>query len=163
METAAIIDFDTIYGASYIYLNGDLNLKQTSPIAYGAVTRAIYNTSIFDNKTDPFDMVSIYQQFNGRNVTVKYDYDKIVYPLYGSNEVLIEINVNYPSYQPVFAYTNRLLVLQNAWDQYICMFIPIAFVIYYFAYFIFRNQVFQTAVVDDLPKISAKQNYHVIN
>ncbi len=101
MKTMAYVDLDILYGASYIYLNGDLNLKQSSPIAYGSIPRTVYNTSIFDNNTSPYDFMSIYEKFNNRNLTTKLTYDKYIYPSMYTNEVVLDINVNYPSYQNV--------------------------------------------------------------
>ena len=101
MKTMAYVDLDILYGASYIYLNGDLNLKQSSPIAYGSIPRTIYNTSIFDNYTSPYDLISIYEKFNNRNLTTNFNYDKYIYPSMYTNEVVLDLVINYPSYQNV--------------------------------------------------------------
>ena len=101
MKTMAYIDINTVYGASLIYINGDLNLIQKSPIAYGSVPRSLYNSSIFNNNTSPFDFISIYEQFTNRNLSTKFDYDKIIYPYLYTNEVILDITINFPSYENI--------------------------------------------------------------
>lgn len=45
-----------------------------------------------------------------------------------------------------------MLTLKMAWIQYVAIFIPIAFIIYLISLFMFKYQIFPTAVVNDLPK-----------
>jgi uncharacterized protein YozE (UPF0346 family) len=101
MQTMSFIDIDTPMGASYVYTNGLLSLAQKSPISSGTIARTVYDTDIFQNATSPFDFVSIYKEFNQRNLTTPYVFEKLVMP-YKSNRVTeIEVEITVPSYQEV--------------------------------------------------------------
>lgn len=44
-----------------------------------------------------------------------------------------------------------LLTLKLAWIQYLCLLIPTAVVVYLILLFLFKYQVYETAVVNNLP------------
>jgi hypothetical protein len=96
-----LIDIDTPSGASYIYTNGNVMMKQKSPISSGTIARTLYWTDIFQNTTSPYDFVSMYKEFAQRNLTTTYEYDKIVMPFRSNRETVLEIDMTVPSYQPV--------------------------------------------------------------
>jgi hypothetical protein len=101
MQTMCLIDIDTPNGASYIYTNGVLNMKQKSPISSGTIAKTLYWSDIFQNATSPYDFVGLYKEFADRNLTTSYDYDKIVMPFRSNRETLLEFDITIPSYQPV--------------------------------------------------------------
>lgn len=101
MQSMCLIDIDTPSGASYIYTNGNLNLAQKSPISSGTIAKTLYYTDIFQNATNPYDFASIYKEFNSRNLTTTYSYDKLVMPYRSNSETQLEVDINIPSYQQI--------------------------------------------------------------
>ena len=147
-----LIDIDTPYGASYINTNGDLVLKQKSPISEATIAKTVYYTDIFRNASAPFDYVGTYKEFNNRNLTTVYKYDKLVMPYRTSRETELDINIEIPSYQEVLFISPLLTTLKFAWIQYISILIPCVIVCYLILLFIFRFQIFETSVINDLPR-----------
>ena len=148
----SMIDIDTPYGASYIYSNGPLELKQKSPISSGTIAKTLYYTDIFKNSTSPFDFLGIYKDFNSRNLTTVYNYDKLVMPYRSNKETELDLEIIIPSYQEVVFLAPLLTTLKFAWIQYLSILIPTAIIIYLILLFIFKYQIFETSVVNDLPK-----------
>ena len=148
----SMIDIDTPYGASYIYSNGPLELKQKSPISSGTIAKTLYYTDIFKNSTSPFDFLGIYKDFNSRNLTNVYNYDKLVMPYRSNKETELDLEIIIPSYQEVVFLAPLLTTLKFAWIQYLSILIPTAIIIYLILLFIFKYQIFETSVVNDLPK-----------
>jgi hypothetical protein len=101
MQTMCLVDIDTPNGASYIYANGLLNMKQKSPISSGTIAKTLYWSDIFQNATSPYDFLGLYKEFSARNMTTIYDYDKIVMPFRSNRETVLEFDISIPSYQPV--------------------------------------------------------------
>jgi hypothetical protein len=101
MQTMCLIDIDTPVGASHIYTNGDLKLKQKSPISSGTIAKTIYYTDIFQSTDSPYDFSSLYKNFVSRNLTTYYDFDKNVMPFRSNRETALEFDINIPSYQSI--------------------------------------------------------------
>lgn len=152
MQSMCLLDIDTPNGASYINTNGNLELRQKSPISSGTIARTLYYSDIFKNSTLPFDYVGTYKEFNQRNLTTVYNFDKFVMPYKSSRETELDISIIIPSYQEVIYISPLLTTLKFAWIQYLSIFIPSVFVCYFILLFIFRYQIFETSVINDLPK-----------
>lgn len=101
MQTMCTIDIDTPMGASYLYTNGYLKLKQKSPIFSSTIAQTIYYTDIFQNATSPMNYVDLYKEFTSRNLTTAYTYDKLLMPYRSSSETQLEIEILIPSYQEI--------------------------------------------------------------
>jgi hypothetical protein len=101
MQGMCTIDIDTPSGASYVYINGKINLNQKSPISTGSVSKTLYNSDIFQNTSSPFDYASIYKDFSSRNLTINYAYDKIVMPYKSNSQTEVDIEIIIPSYQEI--------------------------------------------------------------
>lgn len=152
MQTMCILDIDTPNGASYIYTNGILELKQKSPISSGTIAKTLYYTDIFKNSTSPFDFIGIYKDFTQRNLTTVYNPDKLVMPYRSNRETELDIEITIPSYQEVVYLAPLLTTLKFAWIQYFSILVPTAVIIYLILLFIFRYQIFESSVINDLPK-----------
>ena len=74
-------------------------------------------------------------------------------PYLGSYFTEINVEMNIPSYQKITYLTPILLQLKNAWIQYLAIFIPVFVVIYIIMRFVFKYQIFETAVSNDIPVI----------
>lgn len=152
MQSMCIIDIDTPYGASYINTNGELEMRQKSPISSGMVAKEIYISDIFANLTSPYDYMEIYKDFNSKNVTTHYNYEKLIMPFMNSEETELDIEITIPSYQKVYYFAPILYILKFAWIQYLAILIPCVIACYFVLLFIFRYQIFETSVVSDIPK-----------
>jgi len=152
MQTLTTIDIDTPYGASYIYTNGMLELKQKSPISSGTIAKTLYYTDIFQNSTSPFDFMGLYKDFNQRNLTTVYQLDKLVMPYRSNRETELDIEIVIPSYQQVIYLAPILTTMKYAWIQYFSILVPTAIIVYIILMFIFRYQIFECSVINELPK-----------
>jgi len=97
--------------------------------------------------------LSVYKTFNNRNLTTPYTYQKISMPYLGSTFTEINVEMTIPSYQKIAYLTPILLQLKNAWIQYLSIFIPVSIVIFIIMRFVFKYQIFETAVSNDIPII----------
>jgi hypothetical protein len=151
MHSMSLIDIDTLVGASYIYVNGEINLNQKSPISSGTIANSKYYTDIFNNITSPIDYTTIYDEYSNRNLTTPIRYDKLVMPYSTDRETTIELDLTIPSYQSILYTTPTIYSLKQAWIQYISLLLPGLLVIYLVLLFVFKFQVYDTAILNDLP------------
>ena len=101
MHTMSVIDIDTPVGASYIKLNGQINLNQKAPISSGTIAKTLGYTNMLTNMTSPVDFVTLYKDYSDRNLTTTISYDKIVMPYRSDKETVIEMEISIPAYQNV--------------------------------------------------------------
>ncbi len=101
MHTMSIIDIDTPIGASYIRINGQINLNQKAPISSGTIAKTLSYGNILNNMNSPVDFLTLYKQYTDRNITTTISYDKIVMPYMSDKETVVEIELSVPSYQNV--------------------------------------------------------------
>jgi transmembrane protein 231 len=66
-----------------------------------------------------------------------------------SNQVNVNMKIRIPSNQLVAYKPMFLEVMKFAWIQYLSLLLPVLWVIYQFARFVFRNQIFETSVTVD--------------
>jgi hypothetical protein len=76
-----------------------------------------------------------------------------VSPYSSSYSTEINVQISIPSFQKFQYVTPILLQLKNAWVQYLAIFIPVFIVIYLIMRFLFKYQIFDTAVNNDLPAV----------
>jgi len=151
MQDFVRIDLTAPSGISKAYITGTLNFKQIGPIQSSIVARKIYNQSIFEDPTQNYDIMSIVStQFN-RNESLYCDCDNIVVPGSLSNSTEIVVTFNIPPSQQILYYPTLLENLKFAWVQYIALFIPIFFIIHSVLQFAFRNKIFSTQEINNLP------------
>jgi hypothetical protein len=77
-------------------------------------------------------------------------------PFLNSKETEIDLEISIPSHQKVHYFKTMLNSLKSAWIQYISLLIPCGIVCYLILLFIFRYQIFETYVVNDIPKNEGK-------
>jgi hypothetical protein len=158
MNSMSLIDIDTPIGASYVYVSGQLKFNQKTPISSGSIARAMYFQDIFVNATAPIDFMTVYKDYMSRNITTPIQYEKLVMPYRSHVETVIEVDIAVPAYQEIKYilflcrfFSPLLLTLKMAWIQYLSIFIPCAVVVYLIILFIFKYQIFDAAVVNNLP------------
>ena len=152
MICLAYADVNTVSGASKIYIDGDLNFQQIQPIKATQTTQVDYNTTVlsFTSVADDF-LPLLLLRYNDRNYTTKYDYNQpLVVPLGFSDKSIISMKVRIPQYQEFEYAPSFLEVMKFAWIQYICLLIPVGYLIYRFAGFIFRNQILESHVTYEI-------------
>jgi hypothetical protein len=101
MFTMSQLDIDTPLGASYIYINGQINLDLKNTISSSTIAKTLYYRDIFVNATTPVDYMSIYNDYASRNITTPMEYEKVVMPYRTNRETVIELDINIPSFQDV--------------------------------------------------------------
>jgi hypothetical protein len=95
------IDIDTPLGASYIYINGQIQLEQKSAITTSLIAKTLYYQDIFVNATTPLDYINAYKTYTSRNLTTPLEYEKIIMPYRSNRETVIELDINIPCYQDI--------------------------------------------------------------
>ena len=156
-ESMMYLDIDTPNGENRIILNGELKLKQKSPIAQMSLPRVIKDDYLFGiDRESPYDMLALYNKYSSKNITTKFEGD-IFLSRYnvennrnGNNKVDITLNVYIPKSQDVLYYASFAETIKEAWIQYIYFFIPIYFLIHFILSFILRNRVFPCSVQSDI-------------
>jgi Carbohydrate (N-acetylglucosamine 6-O) sulfotransferase 5. len=147
MVGLAYVDISTPCGASFVYIDGELNIKQVLPLKPTSVIRADYNSSVLSltSAADNF-LPLLLLRYNNRNETTIYNYQSLVLPV-GSNEYsTISMKVRVPPNQEYEYSPGFLEVMKFAWVQYISLLIPVGYLIYRFAGFIYRNQILESHV-----------------
>ncbi len=156
-ESMMYLDIDTPNGENRLILNGELKLKQKSPIAQMSLPRVIKDDYLFGiDRESPYDMLALYNKYSSKNITTKFEGD-IFLSRYnvenngnGNNKVDITLNVYIPKSQDVLYYASVAETIKEAWIQYIYLFIPIYFLIHFILGFILRNRVFPCSVQSDI-------------
>lgn len=151
MHTMSLIDIDTITGASYVYINGQINLNQKSPISSGTLSNTKLYKDLFNNITSPLDYSAIYDEYTYRNLTTPIKYDKLIMPYNTNRDTTIELDITIP-HQTILYTTPIYQLLKVAWVQYLSLFLPGSVMVYLILLFIFKFQVYESAVINNLPK-----------
>lgn len=156
-ESMMYLDIDTPNDENRIILNGELKLKQKSPIAQMSLPRVIKDDYLFGiDRESPYDMLALYNKYSSKNITTKFEGDLFLsnYNVENNNnnnkKVDITLNVNIPKSQDVLYYASFAETIKEAWIQYIYLFIPIYFLIHFILGFILRNRVFPCSVQSDI-------------
>lgn len=153
MHTVAMADIDLPLGASYIKVDGDLNLKQKSPIDRTTFYNEKYYENIFDNINNRQVLLNyneIANEYYKRNFSTYYDFDTYIMPMKNPNVVKIEVNINIPSFQKVLYSTPLFTKFKFFWAQYTSLLIPICGIFYFILQFAFRNHIVDTITSNDV-------------
>ena len=151
-ESMMYLDIDA-NNANSIILNGELKLKQKSPIAQMSIPKILKDKYLFGvDRESPYDMLALYNKYSNRNVTTKFEGDLFLSPKLNNdnNKVEIILNVYIPKIQDVLYYASFGETIKEAWIQYIYIFIPIYFLVHFILGFIIRNRVFPCSVQSDI-------------
>ena len=145
MNTVAMVDIDTPLGASYIKVDGSLNLMQRSPMDRTTFYNEYYYRNIFNNTNGEyltFDQIA--NEYYSRNFSTYYDYDTYIIPMKNPKVVKIEVNINIPSFQKILFSTPLFTKIKFFWLQYFSILIPIGALFYFIVQFVFRNHIVDT-------------------
>jgi len=151
MNTVAMVDIDTPLGASYIKVDGNLNLMQKSTMDRTTFYNEYYYRNVFNNTNGEylsFDQIA--NEYYSRNFTTHYDYDTYIIPMKNPNVVKIEVNINIPSFQKILFSTPLFTKIKFFWLQYFSILIPIAVIFYFIIQFVFRNHIVDTINSNDI-------------
>ena len=136
----------------YVHLNGDLELRQKSPIASTSVTSQIYYEQnpyrIKYKETSPFDLLYYYNKYKSNNYTLKYNYER--YDENINSNTVIELEMNVPKLQKVLYIESVYEALKYAWMQYFYIFLPIYILLYILFKFIIQNNIFYSNTKSNL-------------
>ena len=136
-----------------IYLNGNLELIQKSPIPSSTITSRIYYEEnpymIKYNEPHVFDLLYFYNKYKSHNYTVKYDYER--YDNIDNNQkIKIDITMNIPKLQQILYIQSVFEALKYAWMQYFYIFLPIYLIFYILFKFIIQNKIFYSTTKSNL-------------
>ena len=147
MTALAIIDIDLPSGASEVYVDGSLNLKQRKTLKTSRVVRKVYNESLFsfDRPVDGF-WNRVLRRYLDRNETAEFEYEYTTKAPADKDGVKVGINLRIPVYQEVIYHPMFLQNLKFAWIQYLSLAIPIWYIVSSFSHYIFSQQIFETSV-----------------
>lgn len=147
MTGLALANIDLPYGASEVYIDGTLRLKQKNPLKSSKAVRKEYNSSVFvdDKPIDGFWNRVLLRYWN-RNETL--DYDFVYSSKTPSNKKGVKVNmvVRVPVYEDVVYQPLFLQNLKFAWIQYLSLAIPIWVIVSSFAHYVYSQQIFETTI-----------------
>ena len=150
MHTVALVDIDTPFGASFIKVDGDLNLKQKAPIDRTTFYNELYYENIVNKTEQLLTFNEIANEYYSRNFSTVYDYDTYIMHMKNPRIVRIEVNINVPSFQKVLYLTPLFTKIKFFWVQYVAVLIPIAGIFYFIMQFVFRNHIVSTINTNDI-------------
>lgn len=147
MMGLVFVDINLPNGASEIFIDGDLRLKQRNPLKSAKVVRKEYNESVFkqDRPVDGLWERTLLRYFN-RNETLAYDF---VYSTKASGDdlkVKVNLIVRVPTYESIAYQPLFIQNLKFAWIQYLSLLIPLWYIVSSFAHYVFSQQIFETSV-----------------
>ena len=151
MNTVAMVDIDTPLGASYIKVDGDLKLKQKSPID----KISFYNEHEYENifnteEVRDYTFNEIANEYYNREFSTIYEYDTYIVPMQNPKIVKLEVNINIPTFQKILYRTSIFAKIKFFWCQYVAVLIPVAGIFYFIMQFVFRNQIVTTINSNDI-------------
>ena len=147
MHTIAMVDIDTPFGASYIQVDGDLTLKQKSPIDRTTFYNEYYYETILKNTCDFNEIVN---EYYSRNFSTYYDYDTYIIPMKHPKILKLVVNINVPSFQKILYTTPLFTKIKFFWVQYASILIPISIISYFIMKFAFRNHIVKSITSNDI-------------
>lgn len=151
MNTVAMVDIDTPLGASYIKVDGDLKLKQKSPID----KISFYNEHEYENifnteEVRDYTFNEIANEYYNREFSTIYEYDTYIVPMQNPKIVKLEVNINIPTFQKILYRISIFAKIKFFWCQYVAVLIPVAGIFYFIMQFVFRNQIVTTINSNDI-------------
>lgn len=169
-RTLCEVDINTPLGASYVKINGDLVLKQKLPLSTSIFSVGNYKENILSlsetytptdssgttylkNDVSDFNIESKKEYFYNRDVYTVFDYNKVVIPYKNRDVVQIDLTVNIPSFQAIMWEIPIAAKLKFAWVQFMALFIPVYVILRLIQFYIFKNRIFPSVPVSDLPKM----------
>ena len=171
MNTVAMVDIDTPLGASYIKIDGDLNLQQKAAIDRTTfynekIYRYIYGNDDSKNKEDGsgsgssyanidetdklYSFKDIAKEYYSRDFSTYYDYDAYIVPMKNPKIVRLEVNINVPTFQKILHSTPLFTKIKFFWAQYVSILMPVAGIFYFIMQFVFRNHIVDTVNSTDI-------------
>ena len=166
-RTLCEVDINTPLGVSYVKINGDLVLKQKFPLSSSTFSVGNYKENILNvsetyadntttylkNDVTDFNIESKKEYFYNRDVYTVFDYSKVVIPYKNRDVVQIELTVNIPSFQAIMWEIPIAAKIKFAWVQFMAIFIPVYVILRLIQFYIFKNRIFPSVPVSDLPKM----------
>ena len=166
-RTLCEVDINSPLGASYVKINGDLVLKQKFPLSSSTFSVGNYKENILNvsetyadntttylkNDVTDFNIESKKEYFYNRDVYTVFDYSKVVIPYKNRDVVQIELTVNIPSFQAIMWEIPIAAKIKFAWVQFMALFIPVYVILRLIQFYIFKNRIFPSVPVSDLPKM----------
>ena len=166
-RTLCEVDINTPLGVSYVKINGDLVLKQKFPLSSSTFSVGNYKENILNvsetyadntttylkNDVTDFNIESKKEYFYNRDVYTVFDYSKVVIPYKNRDVVQIELTVNIPSFQAIMWEIPIAAKIKFAWVQFMALFIPVYVILRLIQFYIFKNRIFPSVPVSDLPKM----------
>lgn len=107
--------------------------------------KELFNITSSSNEISPFDLNSIYSNYQKNNLTTKFEYDyfdKFLAP--DDSDLVVELEVNIPSQERISYIPTYLTTFKEAWIQYFCLLIPLFIVIRILFYFLLNSGVFKS-------------------
>ena len=152
-----LIDIDTPIGASYVKINGYLNLKQKAPISTMTfVSRNnIPNPDILLYQENPLSFDEIIDLYYNKNINIStvFDYEKFVIPQRTIKACVIDIEVNIPSFQKILYKQPSMTKFKFFFVQFMAILIPFLIIGKLLLYYMFKNRICASNFTSDLPKL----------
>ena len=144
----AYLDVDTPQGASFIYADGELQLRQKRLMRPTSRVRSSFNTTAFATESAG-DLVLpvLLQRYTERNETTEYMYEApVVMPGGKTASSQLNFKVRVPLAQTVLYRPGFLEIMKFAWIQYLSLLVPISYLLWLLASFIYTNQILESTV-----------------
>jgi len=152
MQDYIRIDLNNPNGIQKAYVTGNIELYQRGGLQSSALTRNIYNISLFDNPTQNINALSLQQNHFQRNESIYCNCESTTMPFTGSGNVEYYINLRVPIQQTVVYVPSILENLKFSWIQYLSLLIPAYLICERVIHFAFKNKIFEAQETNDIQK-----------
>mmetsp|Transcript_29899 Transcript_29899/g.26447 ORF Transcript_29899/g.26447 Transcript_29899/m.26447 type:complete len:319 (+) Transcript_29899:24-980(+) len=151
MVSLAFLKINNPNGISKVNAYGSLVFKQRTPTKNDFDEKILYNSNPLDKVLNG-SMTKLYQNYLSRQEYTEFEGNIEVQPYGNSNQVQIHIEIAIPKLQEFQYIPGFLESLKSAWVQYIYILIPFyLLLVCYVLRFIFRNQIIETHISNNLP------------
>jgi hypothetical protein len=159
MKTLAFSNTATPNGVAKLKLLGNLSIKQKQPLIYDSAQNVEYNKNPIRDLSDT-NLINMYESYLTRNgkflsnilVTTIYEHGSYIQPFGHGNYIELESMIRIPKSQSYSYIPGNLEVIKFSWMQYVSIFIPIWIFISIFTKFLYKNQILETLVLNNLPR-----------
>ena len=152
-----LMDIDTPIGASFIKINGYLNLKQKAPISPLTFVskKNIPDEEILMYQDKPYSFDEIIDLYTDKNLNIStvFEYDKFVIPQRTKRACVIDIEVNIPSFQKILYKQPSMTKFKFFFVQFMAILIPFLIIGKLLLYYMFKNRICSSNFTSDLPKL----------
>ena len=142
MVSPILIDLNS-YSIGGAIIDGDIKLRQRSPLRNINAPNTVYNTSMFE-----MGISEMYRMLENRNMSLGFEGIKIVNSMC-ADTAEFEIKLRVGSEEPIRYFPLAMEALKYGWIEYMSILFPLYVILNGLYSYVLRNQILTTRVKDE--------------